>query len=183
MRLLKLAALALGVTAATVPAVAAIKAMTLSELMEISTDVVHVRILEKETFRSDWPFEGAVYTRMHVEGISLQTGQPVDTHVVYLGSHDPADQYGTSEMPTLQDTRVGNEAVVFYTHEQAMPGQPNVAHCLANVYRVERAFSQPVVIGKGEGFAFTENIKLADASQRVRETYVQLQAAKAQGDK
>jgi hypothetical protein len=175
MRLSKSIAVALGVALVAVPAIASIKAMTLKELMGITTDVAHVRILDKQSFALDWPMEGAVYTRLTVKGVSLRTQQPVEADVVFLGSHDAADQFGTSEMPTLQDTRVGSDAVIFYFNDPEMPGRLNRVFDLSGVYRVEQAFGAPVVIGKGEGLAFPENVKLDDARNLVRAAHLELQ--------
>ena len=182
MRLPRTLSVALGLALVALPAAAAIKAMTLSELMNITTDVVHGRILEKSSFHMDWPYEGAVYTKLTIQGESLRTQKPMTTQVVFLGSHDPADGFGTSEMPTLQDTRVGGEVVVFYKRDLQMPGQLNQVYNLAGVYRVETAFGAPVVIGKGEGFAFPENVKLAEARTQVRATHLALQDAKNSQD-
>ncbi|MHC5210391.1 MAG: hypothetical protein ACYTG2_06715 [Planctomycetota bacterium] len=179
MRLPRTLSVALGLALVALPVAAAIKAMTLAELMDITTDTVHGTILEKSSFRMDWPFEGAVYTQLTIEGESLRTQAPVTTQVVFLGSHDPADHYNTSETPTLQDTRVGGEAVVFFYRDAEMPGQLNRVFDLSGVYRIERAFGTPVVIGKGEGFAFPENIKLTDARTQVRAAHLALEAAKA----
>ena len=178
MRLVKCALLVLGVAVAALPVGAAIKAMNLAEMMTITTDVADVHILGKTTFRLAYPFPEAVYTELTVEGTSLRTDKPVKTTLVFLGSQDPADHYGVSEMPTLQDTRVGSEVVVFYTKDPDFPGQRNVLHSLANVYRVEKSFGEPVVIGKGEGFPFAENLKLSDARQVVKQTAAALQAKK-----
>ena len=179
MRLSKSVAVALGLALVAVPAIASIKAMTLKELMTVTTDVVDVHILAKDSFKLDWPMEGAVYTRLSVEGVSLRTQEPVKTDIVFLGSHDPADQFGTSEMPTLQDTRVGSQAVIFFGKDQDIPGRLNVAYGLHCIYRVEEAFGAPVVIGKGEGFAFTENLKLDDVRTQVRAAHLELQAEQA----
>src|SRR5262249_31733014 len=123
---------------ASVPCVAAIKAMSLSELMAITTEAAHVKITAASTFRLDWPLEGAVWTRLTVQGESLRTQQPVNTEVVFMGSHDPKDEFGVSEMPTQQDTRVGNEAVIFWNGADAdMPGHLNRVFGLDSVYRVE----------------------------------------------
>ena len=80
MRLLTTAAVALGAALLSVPAVAAIKAMTLAELMAMSSDVLHVRIVAKDSFRLDWPFEGAVYTRLTVDGESLDIPVKLKVH-------------------------------------------------------------------------------------------------------
>jgi hypothetical protein len=178
MRAVKSSLLVLSLVLATVPVAAAIKAMNLTELMGITTDVAHVRILEKSSFALAYPFPEAVYTRLTVEGVSLRTGKPVETELVFLGSHDPDDQYGVSEMPTIQDTRIRSEVIVFFQRDKAFPGEANILHNLASVYRVEKTFGSPVVIGKGEGFAFTENIKLADARVAVRDIHLVTQAGK-----
>ena len=183
MRLIQSAAVTLGLALVALPAGAAIKAMTLAELMQITTDVVHVKILEKSTFRLDWPFDGCVYTKLSVEGESLRTLQPVATDLVFLGSHEAKDDFRVSEMPTPQDTRAGGEAVIFYFKDPDMPGAfKNRIFGLDGVYRLEQAFGAPVVVGKGEGFAFPENRKLADVRSAVRATHLEL-AAKAQAGK
>jgi hypothetical protein len=177
MRFPKIAVAALGALVLAVPTTAAIKALTLPELMAINSEAAQVRILEKTTFASDFPLPGVVWTRMKVQGESLRTGLPVAAEDVFLGSHEPADGYGTSEMPLLQDTRVGADAVMFWFREAAMPGQPNVLSDLSTVYRIEKGFGEPVLMGKGEGFAFPANVKLADARALVLKTHLELAAA------
>jgi len=181
MRFPKFAAAALGAAMLAVPTTAAIKALTLSELMTLNSEAAQVRILEKTTFTSDYPLAGVVWTKMKVQGTSLRTGEPVATEVVFLGSHEPQDGYGTSEMPTLQDTRVGADAIMFWYRDEAMPAKLNVASDLSTVYRIEKGFGEPVVVGKGEGFAFAENIKLSEASERIRTTHLELAAQAGAG--
>ena len=177
MRLSKSIAIALGLALVAIPAVAQIKAMTLKELMGVTTEAVDARIVAKSTFKMDWPTEGAVYTRLSIEGTSLRTQQPVKTDVVFLGSHDPADQFGTSEMPNVQDTRVGSEAVIFFNgNDPQVPGKLNRVFDLSCVYRVEQSFGAPVVMGKGEGAAFPENMKLDDVRTQVRTAHLELEA-------
>lgn len=182
MKVRTLAAGLLGAALLAAPALAAIKAMTLAELMAITTDAVQGRITAKSSFALDYPFEGAVYSKLTIEGESLRTGAAVSTSVIFLGSHDPADQYGTSEMPTLQDTRVGNEVVVFHARDEQFPGGANVVHNLASVFRVEQSFGTPVLMGKGEGSAFVENLRLADATALIKSTHLSLQAASGPQD-
>lgn len=177
MRIVKHSLLALSLAIVALPVAASIKAMNLGELMQITTDVAHVRILAKSTFPLAHPFPEAVYTKLTVEGTSLRTGKAVKTDLIFLGSHETSDQYGVSEMPTLQDTRIGSEVVVFFEHVKSFPGEADMLHNLGTIYRVEKAFGTPVVIGKGEGFAFPENVKLSDARRTVRETHLKLLAA------
>ena len=165
---------ALGAAVLAVPALAAIKALSLSELRTLNSEAAQVRILARSSFASDYPLAGVVWTRLQVEGVSLRTGEPVATEVVFLGSHEPQDGYGTSEMPTLQDTRVGGEAVMFWFRDEAMPARLNVVSDLTAVYRIERGFGEPVLVGKGPGLAFPENVKLADAAGAIRATHLEL---------
>lgn len=160
---------------------AAVKAMTLSELLSMSSDVVHATITAKSTFRTTTNMhdEEAVYTKLHVQGTSLMSGQAVDTDVVFMGSHSAADGFATSEMPTAQDTRVGNEIVLFFhDHPEELPVAAHVVHNFAEVFRVERAFGLPVLMGKGDGSAFPENVLLSEAHSRVKAA---ADALKAQG--
>jgi hypothetical protein len=181
MRNLRTATAFLGAALLVVPSLAAVKALTLAELMTVNTEAARVRILGKSSFASDYPLAGVVWTRLVVEGVSLRTGEPVATEVVFLGSHDPRDGYGTSEMPALQDTRVGGEAVMFWFRDEAMPARLNVVSDHTAVYRVERGFGEPVLVGKGEGLAFPENVKLAEAAARVGATHVELALRAGQG--
>ncbi|MCB9897849.1 MAG: hypothetical protein H6825_07595 [Planctomycetes bacterium] len=161
------------------PLGAAIKAMSLKELMEITSDVVQARIVGKDTLTIDRPYEGAIYTQLHIQGVSLRTGEKVDEMVVFHGSHDLGEAYTISEQPELQDVRVGGEAVFFIANETE-PVEHHLLHGLGNVYRIERGFGEPVVIGKGEGFAFVKNVKLVDARQQVRDAHLQIEAEKLQ---
>lgn len=162
-----------------IPASAAIKAMDLAELMGITTDAIHGRIVAKSTFQMDRPQAGAVYTKLTIEGRSLRTGEPMTKDVIFHGSHDPADWYTISEMPTLQDTRVGGEVIAFYFTSEWRGGH-HYLFDLSGLYRVEQGFGEPAVIGKGEGMAFPENTKLSVAEQRIRATHLALAAAKAE---
>jgi hypothetical protein len=181
MRIVPRIALALAVLA--IGSTAAIKALTLSELMEITTDAAHVRITARASVPLDYPFEGAVWTKLSVTGTSLRTGLPVATDLMFLGSHEPDDRFTISEMPTKQDTRVGGEAIAFWWDDPQLAEGGHRLFDLSGVYRVEQAFGAPVVIGKGEGFAWSENVKLADAGDQVRKAHLELAAKPAPAGK
>lgn len=167
-------------TAIAAPTVAAIKAMDLKELMSITSDAIHGRIVSKDTFEMDRPREGSVYTKLVVEGESLRTGQAGTFEIVFHGSHDVRDAYTISEMPTLQDTRVGGEIVAFFDKNEWRHGK-NVVFDFSGLYRVEQGFGAPVLIGKGEGAAFVENTKLLDVRTRVASVHAELAAEAAAG--
>ena len=99
--------------------------------------------------------------------------QPISVHgqpsldVFWVDPDDPEGE--------IRHARVGNEAVVFFYKDPQMPGaSTNVVFGLDCVYRVEAAFGAPVVVGKGEGFAFPENLKLDDARVAVRAAHLEL---------
>ena len=181
MRFPKAALAVVGALLLAVPTTAAVKALNLSELMTINSEAAQVRILEKSTFASDFPLPGVTWTKLKVQGESLRTGKPVTAEVLFLGSHDPQDGYGTSEMPLLQDTRVGADAVMFWFREEKMAGQPNVVSDFSAVYRVEKGFGEPILVGKGEGLAFPENVKLVDARAQILKTHLELAAQAGAG--
>jgi len=161
------------------PTVASIKAMTLKELMSITSGTVHGTIVARETLRSDFPLPNAVHTVLTIEGEDVRTGEPIQVKVTFHGSHDVDDRYTISEMPTLQDTRVGTEVVAFYNPRKELDGR-QVVYDYSGIYRVERAFGQPVVMGKGEGFAFEKNEKLDAVRTRVRAIHKEQLLAKQQ---
>ncbi len=179
MRLVPRVALAVGLLVSL--SLAAVKALSLSELMEITSDVAHVRITAKASVAADYPYEGCIWTKLSVQGESLRTGEPVQTELLFLGSHDAADRFTISEMPTLQDTRVGGDALVFFWKDPQLLGGANRVFDLSGVYRVEKGFGEPVVVGKGEGFAWSENVKLSAAREQVRAAHLALAAKAAAG--
>ncbi len=171
------------VAALALPITASIKNMNLYEFMEINHDVLHGKVVARDTIESAHPWEGSIYTRLTIEGESVTTGKAVREQVVFMGSHDPKDRFNHSEMPELRDVRIGTEVVVFYAIEKQIteggnPEGAKLAFNLSSTYRVERGFGEPVVIGKGS-FAFPENIKLADAKSRIRVTHQAIEADRA----
>ncbi len=162
-----------------VPLHAGIKAMNLAQLMEITTDTIHAQVVERSVHSKTIDGEEVVYTKLTVIGESMRRNEPVSMNVVYMGSHDPADNFMMSEMPEAQDVRVGAEVVLFTDgNVEFFDGMP-VVHNLANAFRVENAFGTKVVIGKGEGMAVSTNAKLSDMRTTVRDLHIQLEAAKA----
>ncbi len=177
MRVLKCALAVSAAALLAIPVTAAIKAMTLQELMEITQDAVRGKIVARDTVRLDHPWENALYTRLTVEGESLRSGEKGTFQVVFHGSHSRDDWYGISSMPTLQDSRLGGDAVLFFGEHPMLPGQ-KVVFNLAGLYRVEAGFGEPVLVGKGEGMAFPENTRMVDAATSIRATHAELLAAK-----
>jgi len=173
------AALAVAVLAAW-PTGAAIMPMTLEELMAITDDTVHGKVLSSRTVVMDRPYEGAIHTELVIEGTSLRTGEELKQTVVFFGSHTEGARGFMSEQPDVADVRVGGESV-FFLDEEELPLPHVRLHHWGAVFRVQHFGEgvEPVVMGKGQGMAFTDNLKLADAREQVRATHVKLQAEAA----
>ena len=163
------------------PVGASIKAMNLEETLELHTDVVQGTIVSKDTVVLDHPWEGSVYTRLTIEGTSLLTGETGTTEALFMGSHDPKDRFFHSEMPELKDVRLGNEVLVMIGRHADVESVKhlNILFNLGSVYRIERGFGEPVVIGKGEGFAFSGNVRLTQARTAIEETHQAILAKRA----
>lgn len=174
MRIPKCVAALIAAAVVALPVGAAIKAMNLAELMSITDDAVHGTIIGKQSIQLDVPWQGAVYTKLTVQGQSLRSDESGVFELVFHGSHVRSDDYIVSEMPELMDSRIGGKVVVFFEKNVETVKGLNVVHSLANLYRVEAGFGQPVVIGKGEGMAFELNTSLADVVTRVRDTHTEL---------
>ncbi len=183
MKWIRPAVVALGLALVALPVAASIKAMDMYEFMGITVETMHGKIVAKDTFKSDYPEQGTVYTRITIEGDTWRSNKSDhSTEMVYMGSHDPADHFRMSEMPEFRDVRLGTEVVVFHGHDERIhpaEGVANVAWNLSAVYRVERGYGEPVVIGKGEGFAFVENMKLSEARVKVRATHELIEVERA----
>ena len=171
------AALAVAALAAW-PSGAAIMPMTLKELMGITHDSIHGEIVNSKTVVMDRPYAGAIHTELTIEGTSLRTGEKVKETVVFFGSHTEGPRGFMSEQPDLADVRVGRESVFFISNE-TKPSTHKRLHHWGAVFRVERGFGEPVVVGKGEGMAFGTTLKLTEARVRVRDTHLELQAEAA----
>lgn len=168
--------LALALTALSVwPVSAAIKAMTLKELMQITHDTVQGTVVSSRSVSMDRPYAGAIHTELTIQGVSLRTGEPVEQTVLFFGSHTEGERGYMSEQPDLADVRVGRQSLFFIANELEPTAHQRV-HNWAGVYRIEQGFGEAVVIGKGEGTAFDSNVKLSVARERVRDTYAELQA-------
>ena len=178
MRVSKCALAFLATALIALPITAAVKAMTLKELMAVTTDAVHGKIVSRDVIRLSHPWEGAIYTQLTIEGESIRTGEQGTFTAVFHGSHRTEDWYGISSMPTLQDSRQGGEGLFFFGEHPMAPGH-NMVFNHAGLYRVERGFGEPVIVGKGEGAAFAENTKLESVKTSIRATHADLARARS----
>ena len=179
MRVTSLVVALVATLALALPTPASIQAMDLGQLMTATSKTIHGTITAREVVKLAHPWPDAVYTQLTITGENARTGEREQVKVLFHGSHDARDQYTISEMPTLQDTRVGSEVIAFYSPRKDMEGRHLLSN-LGGVFRVERAFGQPVVLGKGQGFAFEKNEKLQVARDRIRVMHLELLKFKQQ---
>lgn len=106
---------------------------------------------------------------------SLVSGrQSFDTSFYFKGGVTAGSQT-TSVTPSSEDIKVGRKLMVFLGKrsftEQTFGANALQLDSYAEVYRVfdgtVRGAQKAVVLGKGRGFAFTQNVELADAKVQV----------------
>jgi hypothetical protein len=105
-----------------------------------------------------------IYTLLTVEGTDLYTGQPRSIEAAFLGGTYQGDSMMVTSMPAPDEYRLGNDVVVFSAPVEGWG--PEVDRCvyaaMGGIYRVISGRKGEVVLGKGEGFAVSGNMRLAD---------------------
>ncbi len=164
------------------PLTAAIKAMTLDEMMDISTGVVSGRIIEKEYVKMDWGDDlDTTFTRIKIRGEELTTGKIVTRDLYYVGGLWDGAVDSPSTAPREHQTRVGAAVVAFYWFNAKIgPDGVNIIFCFPNINQIQQGSGDPTVIGNGLGAAVPANVKLSALRTEVKSIYEKLQAKKKQ---
>jgi hypothetical protein len=168
------------VAVAVVPVSAAIKAMTLEELMQISSGAVQGQIISKDVVKLDWAdMTDLTFTRLTIRGQELTTGQPVTRELYYMGGVWNGELDHVATAPREHQTRVGANVVAFYWFDSGLTDQgADKIFCYANIYQVQQGAGEPTVIGQGEGAAVSENVKLSVLNAQVKTIHQKLQQQK-----
>ena len=171
--------LALLLSAAIAPfATAQVRALTLSEMVEVADQGVFGQILSKRVQRLD-ALDGRTlyYTTLVVEGRQLADGTPVRVEVAFPGGFiNEEEGYWHSESPSADETRVGSEIIAFYKWSPGMGGALDANWLYANhggLFRTVAGPADHVVLGRGEGYAIAKNIRLNDLDQSVAKIRVE----------
>lgn len=159
---------------------AQIERLDLGQMVAKTDNTVVGEIIFKKVFRVDHPVDGPdlFYTTLTVRGRSLVEGQIVQAEVTYPGGFISAEEgVYNSEAPTEDETRIGNEVVVFYFWNDNMGGgvagnMLQASH--GGIYRVVKTPQGHVTLGKGDGYAIDKNWKLVDLDQEVTRLHDQL---------
>jgi hypothetical protein len=138
------------------------------------------KIVHREVFRVDHPLDGPelYFTKMTIDGHSSVTGQPLEIEVTFHGGFikdkngDIVEGVYNSEAPSEDDVRIGNEVLAFYKSTTNMGGgvAGNALYAAhGGLYRIARSAQGPVVLGRGEGYAVANNVRLDALEQQMTE--------------
>lgn len=170
---------ALLLSAALAPAAGAqVRALTLSEMVEVADQGVVGQILSKRVARIDAPDGRTLYyTTMTLGGRLLADGTPIQVDVSFPGGFVSEEEgYWHSESPGADETVVGSWIVAFYKWTPGMGGALNANWLYANHGGLFRTLEGPggqVVLGRGQGYAVAKNVRVLDLEQSVKQIRVE----------
>ena len=162
---------------AVMPLAAAIKAMNLEELMEISTGVMAGEIIAKDTVKLDAGDDpNQTFTRLTIRGQEMTTGESLTREIYYWGGIWNGKLDSPSTAPREHQTRVGARVVAFYWFDPNLTAEGAYKiFCFANIYQIQQGAGEPTVIGLGEGAAVPQNIKLIDLRAQIQAIHKKLE--------
>ncbi len=124
-----------------------------------------------------------IYTLVTVEGTDLYTGRPRTIEAAFLGGTYQGDSMMVTSMPAPSEYEVGKQVVVFSGPVEGWG--PEVDRCIyaamGGIFRVIDTRRGPVVLGKGEGFAVSENVLLSDLQVQITRELVKRERGSQEG--
>ena len=175
MRTRRFLVVALALSGAGTLASSQIKAFTLPEMVREADGAVFGEIVSQKVFRVDHPVDGSelYFTTLTIQGRSVYDGAPLLVDVTFHGGFlDEKQGVHNSEAPSADDVKVGNKVVAFYKWTQDMGGDVSANALIAahgGLFRTVDGLADPVVLGRGQGYAIARNVKLAQLDQAVRD--------------
>jgi len=165
-------ALLLGALAAA--ALAQIKSFTLEEMVQTADHAVQGQIIASRVKHLDNTRDGAdfYYTTVTIQGRTLDDAQPITVDVTFRGGF-VSDTEGVfnSEAPAKDDVKVGKHVLAFYRWTDDMGGGMAANQLVAahgGLYRVVEGTRGAAVLGRGEGYAIKNNVRLEQLESAVR---------------
>lgn len=153
---------------------AQIEQLTLAQMVAKTDNAVDGQIVKSRVFRVDSPVDGPelYFTTLTVQGRSLVNDQDVSLDVTFPGGFISRDEgVYNSEAPSADDIKVGNRVIVFSKWSDNMGGGV-AAHALyashGGLYRVTTGKQGTVALGRGEGYAISDNLKVSDLRTSVQ---------------
>ena len=166
-RLGLLGATALGLLSALTGA--QIQRLDLPQMIDDCDHAVFATIVACNTEEIVHPVDGPeVMTTLTLVGESLYDGSSVTVDVSFLGGFEPGQV--NSEAPVADDCRIGSDIVAFYTWtDRLLPDVgANALHAAhGGIYRTAVGPTGTVVLGRGDGFAVKNNVRVADLRKAI----------------
>ena len=165
---------ALGLAALGALTTAQIRQLSLYDMVEQSDRSLYGEIVSNTVHRVPGGEEDEFlyYTRLVVQGETLQGEDPITVEVCFPGGFlNEEEGYWHSESPTADEVKVGNRIVAFYKWFDGLGGRQAANWLYANhggVYRTVDGPQGRVVLGRGQGYAVSRNLKLADLKVSAR---------------
>lgn len=152
---------------------AQIERLDLPQMVAKTDNAVVGKIVDKKVVRIDDEVDGPelYYTTLTIEGTSLYDGTTISVPVTFAGGFiSPTEGANNSEAPAADEVRLGNEVVAFYKWTNNMGGgmkanQLYAAH--GGIYRVAQTRNGQVALGKGDGYALSSNVRVADLRTQI----------------
>jgi hypothetical protein len=144
---------------------ACIEELDLAQMVAKTDAAVRGTITDVRTVRYTPPGDDRlIYTVLTVQGTDLYTGQPRTIEAAFLGGTHEGDSMIVTSMPAPSEYRLGNEVVVFSAPVEGWG--PEVDRCvyasMGGIFRAVDSRKGEVILGKGQGFAVEQNVRLAD---------------------
>lgn len=169
----RLLGLAAGLTLFAALGSAQIERLTLDQMVARTDHAVRGKIVASEVVRIDHPSDGPelFYTHLKVEGVSLYSGEAETIVVTYPGGFlTPEEGVHNSEAPSADETRLGNEVIVFSKWSENMGGDLAANALYAShggIYQVANLRGKEIALGKGEGYAISANVSVSDLKSKI----------------
>lgn len=179
---------ALALSGAATLSLAQIRSMNLEEMVEVADGAIHGTIVNARVFRVDHPADGSelYFTTLTIEGRAVGTGDLTTVEVTFNGGFlSDTEGVFNSEAPSKDDIRIGTPVVAFYSWMDDMGGgvAGNALEAMhGGLYRTIGAGESEVVLGRGQGYAVSSNVRVNDLSGAVHRLH-QAKIARQQGGK
>ena len=153
--------------------VAQIERLTLDQMVAKTDNAVIAEITNRTVFRVDHPVDGPelYYTTLTLAGTSLADGKPITVDVTFPGGFiNEEEGVHNSEAPSADDVRLGTVIVAFYKWTDNMGGDVAANALYASHGGLFRTVDGPtgtVVLGRGEGYAISNNQSLTSLKTAV----------------
>lgn len=144
---------------------ACIEELTLAQMVAKTDAAVRGTITDVRTVQFTPPGDDRlIYTILTVEGTDLYTGLARTIEAAFVGGTYQGDSMMVSSMPAPSEYRLGNPVLVFSAPVEGWG--PQIDRCvyaaMGGIFREVASKQGAVFLGKGEGFALEQNVRLAD---------------------